>query len=131
MATLHHVFRRLDVDAFEWALGDCAQECLGEGGAVIAIDGKALRGMCGKKLPGVWLVAVYAGESGLVVGQKGRGIVRRANLGWPPVCWGSRNDPIMRTTAGINKIAAHRHGARADRFADQGNRVLIVFLEMC
>ena len=45
VATLHHVFRRLDVDAFESALGRWAQECLGEGESTIAIDGKALRGI--------------------------------------------------------------------------------------
>ena len=44
VATLHHVFRRLDVEAFESALGRWAQDCLGEGEATIAIDGKALRG---------------------------------------------------------------------------------------
>ena len=38
MATLHHVFRRLDVDAFESVLGRWAQDCLGEGEATIAID---------------------------------------------------------------------------------------------
>ena len=71
VATLHHVFRRMDVDDFESALGRWAQECLGEGEAVIAIDGKALRGIHGRELPGVRLVAAYAGESGLVLGQKG------------------------------------------------------------
>ena len=44
VATLHHVFRRLDVDAFETALGRWAQEFLGAGEAVIALDGKALAG---------------------------------------------------------------------------------------
>ena len=71
VATLHHVFRRMDVDAFETVLGRWAQESLGEGGATIAIDGKALRGIHGGGLPGVRLVAAYAGESGLVLGQKG------------------------------------------------------------
>ena len=71
VATLHHVFRRLDADAFESALGRWAQERLGEGEATIAIDGKALRGIHGRELPGVRLVAAYAGESGLVLGQKG------------------------------------------------------------
>ena len=71
VATLHHVFRRLDADAFESALGRWAQECLGEDEATIAIDGKALRGIHGGELPGVRLVAAYAGESGLVLGQKG------------------------------------------------------------
>ena len=71
VATLHHVFRRLDADAFELALGRWAQDCLGEDEATIAIDGKALRGWHGRELPGVRLVAAYAGESGLVLGQKG------------------------------------------------------------
>ena len=71
VATLHHVFRRLDFDAFELALGRWAQDWLGEGEATIAISGKALRGLHGRELPGVRLVANYAGESGLVMGQKG------------------------------------------------------------
>lgn len=71
VATLHHIFRRLDVDAFESALGRWAQECLGRGEATIAIDGKALRGIHGRELPGVRLVAAYSGESGLVLGQTG------------------------------------------------------------
>ena len=82
VATLHHVFRRLDVDAFESALGRWAQECLGEGEATIAIDGKALRGIHGRELPGVRLVAAYAGESGLVLGQKGdQGERKESELG--------------------------------------------------
>ena len=71
VATLHHVFRRLDVDAFESVLGRWAQDYLGEGEATIAIDGKALRGIHGGELPGVRLVAAYAGGSGLVLGQTG------------------------------------------------------------
>ena len=31
VATLHHLFRRLDVESFESALSRWAQECLGEG----------------------------------------------------------------------------------------------------
>ena len=42
---LHHVFRRLDVDAFELALGRWAEDCLGEGEATIAIDGKGPAGV--------------------------------------------------------------------------------------
>lgn len=37
----------------------------------IAIDGKALRGIHGEEMPGVRLVAAYAQEAGLVLGQKG------------------------------------------------------------
>ena len=64
-------FAGLDVDAFESALGRWAQEWLGEGEAAIAIEGKAPRGIHGGELPEVRLVAAYARESGLVVGQKG------------------------------------------------------------
>ena len=83
MATLHHVFRRMDADAFESALGRWAQECLGDGEATIAIDGKVLRGIQGGELPGVRLVAAYAGESGLILGQKGglRGECKESELG--------------------------------------------------
>ena len=82
VATLHHVFRRMDADALETALGCWAQECLGEGEATIAIDGKALRGIHGGELPEVRLVAAYAGESGLVLGQKGdRGERKESELG--------------------------------------------------
>ena len=58
-------------------------------GATIAIEGKALRGIHGGELPGVRLVAAYAGESGLVLGQKGGSgaNARRVNWGWPPACW--------------------------------------------
>ena len=71
VATLHHVFRRLDVDAFEGALSAWAQGSLQEGDEAIAVDGKALRGIHGDELPGVRLVAAYAHRSGLAVGQKG------------------------------------------------------------
>ena len=39
--------------------------------SVLAGDGKALRGLPGDELPGVRLVAAYAVETGLGVGQKG------------------------------------------------------------
>jgi hypothetical protein len=71
VATLHHVFRRLDVDAFEEVLSQWAQESLPEGKQAIAIDGKALRGIHGEEMPGVRLVAAYASEASLVVGQTG------------------------------------------------------------
>ena len=52
-------------------LGRWAQDCLGEGEASIAIDGKTLQRLHGRELPGVRLAAAYTGESGLVLGQKG------------------------------------------------------------
>ena len=71
VATLHHVFRRLDIDAFESALSRWAQGSFVEGDEAIAVDGKALRGIHGDELPGVRLVAAYAHRSGMVLGQKG------------------------------------------------------------
>jgi hypothetical protein len=77
-STLHEVFSRLDVEAFEAALSDWSQAyssallttCLGDKEA-IAIDGKGLRGIHGEELPGVRLVAAYAHKAALVVAQKG------------------------------------------------------------
>jgi predicted glycoside hydrolase/deacetylase ChbG (UPF0249 family) len=70
VSTLHEVFKRLDVAAFEQVLSQWAQEqCQGE--LVIAIDGKGLRGIHGEELPGVRLVAAYNERAGLVLAQVG------------------------------------------------------------
>ena len=71
VSTLHQVFSRLDVDAFEGALATWAHTTLGDRREGIAIDGKALRGIHGETLPGVDLVAAYATEAGLVLAQSG------------------------------------------------------------
>ncbi len=70
VATLHRVFKRLDVVQFEAALRGWAQQNLGDEEA-IAIDGKELRGIHGEELPGVRLLTAYTPESGLVLAQKG------------------------------------------------------------
>ncbi len=71
VATLHRVFTRLDVVAFEAALRDWARQNLPDKEEGIAVDGKALRGIHGEKLPGVQLVVAYAHRAGLVLGQSG------------------------------------------------------------
>ena len=71
VATLHRVFKALDVELFEAELGHWAQAVLGDRGEAIAIDGKALRGIHGEQLPGVRLVAAYDVQTGLVLAQKG------------------------------------------------------------
>lgn len=71
VATLHLLFKDLDVRAFEAALQGWAQGQLGEGAEAIAIDGKGLRGIHGEELPGVRLVAAYATRAGLVLAQSG------------------------------------------------------------
>lgn len=70
VSTLHDVFKRLDVDAFEKAVAAWTQSFLGSGEA-IAVDGKALRGLHGREFPAVHLVAAYAHRLDVVLGQKG------------------------------------------------------------
>jgi hypothetical protein len=80
LATLHLLFKRLDVVAFEAAIGEWAQETLGGDGEAIAIDGKGLRGIHGEELPGVRLVAAYSDRAGLVLALSGSpGSRTRAN----------------------------------------------------
>lgn len=71
VATLHRVFSRLDVRAFEEALRRWAEMNLPSGEKAIAVDGKELRGIHGEELPGVRLVAAYGHETGLVLAQSG------------------------------------------------------------
>ena len=70
-STLHEVFKRLDREAFEAALGKWAQGELSGRSEAVAIDGKSLRGIHGEELPGVHLVAAYGQQLGLVLAQKG------------------------------------------------------------
>ena len=71
VATLHQLFRRVDVDAFEAALSEWAQGELGGSDEAIAIDGKGLRGIHDELLPGVHLVAAYAPRGWPSAGAKG------------------------------------------------------------
>jgi hypothetical protein len=71
VATLHRVFKAVDVDVFETVLAHWAQAALGDRGAAIALEGKALRGIHGEQLPGVRLVAAYDVQTGLVLAQGG------------------------------------------------------------
>ncbi len=71
VATLHRVFKALDVEAFETALAQWAQAALAGRGEAIASDGKALRGIHGEQLPGVRLVAADDVQTGLVLAQQG------------------------------------------------------------
>ncbi len=70
VSTLHRVFSQLDREGFERALGGWLQ-CRGlQQTEAVAVDGKTLRGIHGEELPGVHLVAAYAHQSGIVVGQQ-------------------------------------------------------------
>jgi hypothetical protein len=68
-ATLHRVFKRLDIAAFERALGAWLERTGVERVSALALDGKTLRGIHGDEVPGVHLVAAYAHESGAVLAQ--------------------------------------------------------------
>ena len=70
VSTLHQVFSRLDREAFEEVLERWLGERGLEAGEALAIDGKRLRGIHGEQLPGVHLVAAYAHQSGIVLGQQ-------------------------------------------------------------
>lgn len=69
VATLHRVFKRLDVGAFEPVLGAWLERTGVERAPALALDGKTLRGIHGDEVPGVHLVAAYAHASGAVLAQ--------------------------------------------------------------
>jgi hypothetical protein len=71
VTTLHYVFKRLEVAAFERELQAWAAQTLDERTQQLVLDGKALRGIHGEELPGVRLVALYAPEAGQVLAQTG------------------------------------------------------------
>jgi len=69
-ATLHRIFRHLEVRAFEAVLSRwLLARGLGVGEAV-AVDGKTLRGIHGEELPGVHLVAAFTHQRGIVLTQE-------------------------------------------------------------
>ena len=71
VAALFRLFRDLDRDAFERALGAWVRAQGLAPGEAVALDGKHLRGIHGEQIPGVHLVAAYAHRTGAVLDQKG------------------------------------------------------------
>jgi DDE_Tnp_1-associated/Transposase DDE domain len=69
VATLHRVFKALDVQAFEAALGQWLSTTGVARTDPLAIDGKTLRGIHGEAIPGVHLVAAYTHRAGAILGQ--------------------------------------------------------------
>ena len=69
-STLHRIFRRLDVGAFESVLGGWLSARGLRAGEGVALDGKTLRGIHGDQLPGVHLVAAFTHQSGIVLTQE-------------------------------------------------------------
>ncbi len=69
VATLHRVFKGLDVAAFEAIVGRWFAQTGLAPDALLCVDGKTLRGIHGEQLPGVHLVSVYAAQVGAVLAQ--------------------------------------------------------------
>jgi hypothetical protein len=69
VATLHRVFKGLDVAAFEAIVGRWLTQTGIAPDALLCVDGKTLRGIHGEQLPGVHLVSVYAAQAGAVLAQ--------------------------------------------------------------
>lgn len=71
VATLHRVFSRLDVKAFERILREWLLETGREfeGKELLSVDGKTLRGIHGEEIPGVHLVAIYSPRKEAVLAQ--------------------------------------------------------------
>src|SRR5262249_35854343 len=73
VATLHRVFKALDVVCFEAILSDWLKAALAQVPAArrepVAVDGQTLRGSQGHQLPGVHLLAVFSHRLGLPLAQ--------------------------------------------------------------
>lgn len=69
VATLHRVFKGLDVAAFEAAVGSWLVRIGVEADDPLSTDGKTLRGIHGEEIPGVHLVSAYASRAGVVLAQ--------------------------------------------------------------
>jgi hypothetical protein len=69
VATLHRVFKALDVAAFEAVPGAWLRTTGVAPRDPLAVDGKTLRGTPSAAVPRVHLVAVYAHQAGAILGQ--------------------------------------------------------------
>ena len=69
VATLHRVFKDLDVAAFEAEVGNWLANSGVEADDPLSLDGKTLRGVHGQEIPGVHLVSAYASRAGAVLAQ--------------------------------------------------------------
>jgi hypothetical protein len=67
VATLHRLFKRLDVPAFERAVGSRLTRTGVSPTEALAIDGKTLRGIHGDEVPGVQPVAASARQAGAIL----------------------------------------------------------------
>ena len=68
-ATLHRVYKALDVDAYERVLGVWLARTGVAPDDALALDGKTLRGVHGPAVPGVHLVGAHAHGAGAILAQ--------------------------------------------------------------
>src|SRR5687768_10375206 len=68
-SALSKVFRRLDIDAFEAALGRWLSGRCQEGWEAVALDGKTLRGSAEGAAPGIHLLTAYVPAAAAVLRQ--------------------------------------------------------------
>ena len=69
VATLHRVFKGLDVAAFEAEVGNWLANSGVEADDPLSLDGKTLRGVHGQEIPGVHLVSAYASRASAGAGS--------------------------------------------------------------
>ena len=69
VATLHRVFKALDVAAFEQAVGHWLAATGVQPTEPVALDGKTLRGVHGAGLPGVHLISAHVHGAGAILAQ--------------------------------------------------------------
>jgi hypothetical protein len=69
VATLHRVFKGLDVAAFEKVVGEWLAKSGLKPDDSLSVDGKSLCGIHGEQIPGVHLVSAYANQAGAVLAQ--------------------------------------------------------------
>ena len=69
VATLHRLFKALDVVAFERAVGAWLATSGVAADDALAVDGKTLRGIHGEQVPGVHLVGAHAHRAGAILAQ--------------------------------------------------------------
>jgi hypothetical protein len=69
VAPLHRVFKALDTDAFEQAVGHWLVGTGVTADEALALDGKTLRGIHGEQIASVHLVGAYAHRSAVLIDQ--------------------------------------------------------------
>lgn len=68
-ATLHYLFKRLDIKAFDRAINRWLGGRIKQGWRAVSVDGKTLRGTQGHEVAGVHVLAAYCHEAGAVLAQ--------------------------------------------------------------